>query len=98
MGGLLPDPVCHLETRRLFITPASLHPTGEWMIQQAKNFLIHVEEQGLQITHLIRDHDGKFSGGGLDAILESAGAEVVPTSLRAPNLNAYASRCTSLAA
>jgi putative transposase len=82
----------HLDTRRLFITPATRHPTDEWMIQQAKNFLIHIEEQGLQITHLIRDNDGKFTGGGLDAILESVGAEIVTTSLRAPNMNPYAER------
>lgn len=82
----------HLETRRLFITPATLHPTDQWMIQQAKNFLIYAEEQGLQVTHLIRDNDGKFSGGGFDAILQSAGAEIMPTSLRAPNMNPYSER------
>jgi putative transposase len=86
----------HLETRRLFISPATRHPTDEWVTQQARNLHIYAEEQGLKVTYVIRDNDRKFSGGGLDALLKSGGAESVPIVPLSPNMNDYASWCTSL--
>lgn len=48
-------------------------------------------EQGLPITHLLRDRDGKFAGL-FDTILKAQDAEVVKLPPRSPNLNAYAER------
>ena len=81
----------HVDSRRIFITPGTAHPTGEWVTQQARNFLMHVEEQGMQFTHLIRDNDGKFQGL-FDTTLEATGAKVVRTAIRAPNMNSVCER------
>ena len=81
----------HLETRRLFITPATLHPTGEWVVQQAKNFTLHTEAQGLEAGYVIVDNDTKFCAA-FDGTLNAGGIEVVRTSLRSPNMNAFAER------
>ena len=81
----------HIQTRRVIATPATADPDGQWTAQQARNFLMQVEEQGLEATHLIRDMDSKFQGG-FDQVLETDGAQVVPVGPRKPNLNAYAER------
>jgi len=44
-----------------------------------------------QFTHLIRDNDGKFPGR-FDATLETTGAKVVRTAIKAPNMNAVCKR------
>ncbi len=80
-----------IETRRLFITSATTHPTGDWVAQQARNFVMHAEELGLPATHLIRDNDAKFAPA-FDAVLEGAAVETVRIVPLSPNMNAYAER------
>lgn len=80
----------HVETRRVWISPATAQPDESRMNQQARNFS-NLKEQKLQATHLIRDRDGKFTGA-FDAILEAEGAEIVRLPICSPNLNAYAER------
>jgi transposase InsO family protein len=59
--------------------------------QQARQLVWSLEAENLTFTHLIRDNDGKY-GPTFDAVLGSAGIEVVHTPLRAPRANAYAER------
>lgn len=61
------------------------------MTQQARNFIMQVEEQGLAATHLIWNMDCKFQGGS-DGVLAAEGVKAMPVGLRKPNLNAYAER------
>ncbi|MCG8508930.1 MAG: hypothetical protein MI741_06835, partial [Rhodospirillales bacterium] len=77
-----------IETRKVWVSPCTLHPNREWMAQQARNFLMHVDDAGLKAGQLIRDRDGKYAPV-FDAILESSGIDVIPLSVRSPNLNAY---------
>jgi len=81
----------HVETRRVCVSPATLHPTGVWVAQQARNFSMWAAEQGLAVAYVIRDRDTKFTAL-FDAILESQGAKVIKLPARAPNLNAFAER------
>lgn len=50
-----------------------------------------MDDGKLPITHLIVDHDTKFSGS-FDAIFEAEGAQVKRVGPLAPNMNAYAER------
>jgi putative transposase len=81
----------HVASRRVYIPGVAAHPTGEWVTQQARHFTMHLEEQGLEITHLVIDNDTKYVGK-FDEVLESEGAEVIRVGPRAPNLNAVAER------
>ena len=81
----------HVETRRVWVSPTTLHPTGVWVAQQARNFSMWAAEQGFAMGHVIRDRDTKFTAL-FDAILESEGSKVIKLPARAPNLNAFAER------
>ena len=37
----------HLGTRRIWISPCTEHPTGDWTTQQARNFTMPIEEEDL---------------------------------------------------
>lgn len=81
----------HVETRRVWASPATLHPSGAWVAQQARNFSMWAAEQGLAMAYVVRDRDTKFTAL-FDSILESVGAKVIKLPARAPNLNAFAER------
>ncbi|MEW4530194.1 integrase core domain-containing protein [Maioricimonas sp. JC845] len=81
----------HLGTRRIWIAPATAHPDGRWVTQQARNFLMHAEDTGLWPGYVLHDRDTKFTRG-FDAILKSAGATVKKTSIQSPNLQAHVER------
>ncbi|REJ90860.1 MAG: hypothetical protein DWQ34_16220 [Planctomycetota bacterium] len=37
----------HIGTRRMWISPCTVHPNAGWVKQQARNFLMHAEDIGL---------------------------------------------------
>ena len=39
--------VIHLESRRVFISPATLHPNHPWLAQQVRNVAMWTEEEGI---------------------------------------------------
>ncbi|HVP12789.1 MAG TPA: integrase, partial [Phycisphaerae bacterium] len=87
----------HLGSRKVFLCPATYHPDEAWIRQQARNAQMWLEDQGIQARFLLHDHDAKFTAG-FDELFRSVGTRIIKTPIRAPNANAYASWCTSLAA
>ncbi len=83
--------VIHLATRRVEIAGTTPSPDGIFMAQIAKNLTDPVDGFLVGKHFLIRDNDGKFSGG-FDGILKDEGIDVVRTPYKAPNANAYAER------
>jgi putative transposase len=68
----------HLGSRRVFLSPSTYHPTGEWVQQQARNVSMWQEDEGLELTHLIHDRDTKFTES-FDQIFKAAGVKIVKT-------------------
>ena len=49
----------HIGSRRIWISPCTRNPTGEWTAQQARNFEIYLLEESLPCKIFQRDRDTK---------------------------------------
>jgi putative transposase len=78
-------------TRRIEYFAATSNPDGSWMMQQARNVLMDLDDRGRQPRFLIHDRDAKFSRA-FDAVFHGEGMRVIRTPLRAPNANAHVER------
>ena len=54
-------------SRRIRILGITLHPTGEWTAQQARNLLMDLDEQTHRVKFMIRDHGSNFTAA-FDAV------------------------------
>ncbi|MEQ1829976.1 MAG: integrase core domain-containing protein, partial [Pirellula sp.] len=81
----------HLETRRVFITPASYHPDEAWVLEQAEAFKQHVKEEKLSCKLLMHDRDTKFTKT-FDEAFSGGKRDVKVSAFRSPNTNAYVER------
>jgi putative transposase len=77
--------------RRIRIRGVTLHPTGEWTAQQARNLIMDLDDQGHRVKFMIRDRGSNFTAL-FDAILADAGIRTVLCNVRTPRMNAIAER------
>src|SRR6266566_707971 len=78
-------------SRRIRILGVTLHPTGEWTAQQARNLLMDLGEQAHRVEFMIRDRGSNYTAA-FDAVLAAAGIRTVLCSVRTPRMNAIAER------
>jgi putative transposase len=78
-------------SRRVRIIGVTLHPTGEWTTQQARNLLVDLGEQADRVKFMIRDPGPNFTTA-FDAVLADAGIRTVLCNVRTPRMNAIAER------
>jgi len=78
-------------SRRVEYVACTSNPDGAWMMQQARNLLMDLDDRGQRPRFLIHDRDAKFSRA-FDAVLHGEGIRVIRTPLRAPNANAHIER------
>ncbi len=79
------------DARRVHLAGITAHPTGEWVIQQARNLLMNMESQADGLKFLIRDRDAKFTRA-FDAVFAAVGLRIVKTPVQASRANAIAER------
>ena len=77
-------------SRRVRIPGITLHPTRQWVAQQARNLLADLDV-GVRVRFLIHDRDAIFHAG-FDEVFTVAGIEVIRTGVRAPRQNAVMER------
>jgi hypothetical protein len=70
-------------TRRIRIPGVTLHPTGDWTAQQARNLIMDLGEQAHQVKFMIRDRGSNYTAA-FDAVLADAGIRAVPCNVRTP--------------
>jgi putative transposase len=78
-------------TRRIRILGSTLHPTGEWTTQVARNMVMDLDDAAVTVKFLIRDRGSNFIAA-FDAILADAGIRTVLCNVRTPRMNAIMER------
>jgi transposase len=78
-------------TRRIRVLGVTLHPTGAWTAQQARNLIMDLGEQAHRVKFMIRDRGSNYTAA-FDAVLADAGIRTVLCNVRTPRMNAIAER------
>jgi putative transposase len=78
-------------TRRVEHFACTSKPDTAWMLQQARNLLIELDDRDRRVRFLIHDRDAKFPRA-FDALLAAETIKIVRTPVRAPNANAHVER------
>ena len=81
-------------TRRIRILGATGHPVQAWVVQQARNLLMDLEDAGTRVKFVIHDRDASFTLA-FDDVFMAAGARVIRSAVRAPRMNSIMERCKS---
>jgi putative transposase len=80
-----------LGRRTIHLAGVTAHPTGDSVVQQARNLSWKLQDGALNVRFLLRDRDAKFTTG-FDQVFRSEGVEVIRLPFRAPRANAIAER------
>ena len=81
-------------TRRIRILGVTLHPTGAWTAQQARNLIMDLGEQAHRVEFMIRDRGSNYTAA-FDAVLADARIGTVLCNVRTPRMKPRVAYCTS---
>jgi putative transposase len=83
----------HVESRRVWVSPCTFHPTFEWVTRQGQTFVARAAAAtGLPPPGIVLRDNDKLYPARFDAAIAAGGGEVKRLALRSPNTNAYAER------
>ncbi len=78
-------------TRRAWVLGATEHPVQAWVVQQARNLLMDLEDAGTRVKFVLHDRDASFTAA-FDAVFRAAGARVIRSAVQAPRMNSIMER------
>ena len=81
-------------TRRIRILGATGHPAQSWVVQQARNLLMDLEDTGTRVKFVLHDRDSSVTAT-FDAVFQAAGTRIVRTAVQAPRMKPRVAYCTS---
>jgi transposase len=78
-------------TRRIRVLGATESPVQSWVVQQARNLLMDLDDAGLSVKFILHDRDASFTAA-FDAVFQAAGIRVVRSAIQAPRMNSVMER------
>ena len=73
-------------TRRVRVLGATGHPVQAWVVQQARNLLMDLEDTGTQVKFVLHDRDASFTAAS-GAVFRAAGVRVIRSAVQVPRMN-----------
>jgi putative transposase len=67
------------------------HPTGEWIVQQARDLALTLDRRFEDIKFLLHDHGSNFTPS-FDAVFQATGTRILRSAVQAPRMNATCER------
>ena len=81
-------------TRRIRVLGATENPVQPWIVQQARNLLMDLEDTRTRVKFVLHDRDASFTAA-FDAVFQAAGARIVRSAVQAPRMNSVMERWIS---
>jgi putative transposase len=78
-------------TRRIRVLGATENPARSWVVRQARNLLMGLDDAGTGVKLALHDRDASFTAA-FDAVFRAAGARVVRSAVQAPRMNSIMER------
>ena len=78
-------------TRRIRVLGATGHPVQSWVVQQARNLLMDLDDAGMSVKFVLHDRDASFTAA-FDAVFQAAGARIIRSAVQAPRMNSIMER------
>jgi putative transposase len=78
-------------TRRVRILGATEHPVESWVVQQARNLLMDLEDTGNRVKFVLHDRDASFTAA-FDEVFRAAGVRIIRSAVQAPRMNSIMER------
>ncbi len=78
-------------TRRIRVLDATENPVQAWVVQQARNLLMDLEDTGTRVKFVLHDRDASFTAA-FDAVFQAAGVRVIRSAIQAPRMNSIMER------
>ena len=76
---------------RVRVLGATGHPVQAWVVQQAGNLLMDLEDTGTRVKFVLHDRDASFTAA-FDAVFQAAGVRIVRSAVQAPRMNSVRER------
>jgi hypothetical protein len=78
----------HLGSRRVYMSQPTIHPDEAWVMQQARNVAMWLDDHGIEARYLIHDRDTKFTRQ-FDAFWNGTGVRCIRIPPKAPQANTF---------
>jgi transposase len=78
-------------TRRVRVLGATEHPVQSWVVQQARNLLMDLEDAGTRVKFVLHDRDASFTAA-FDAVFQAVGVRVIRSAVQVPRMNSIMER------
>jgi putative transposase len=78
-------------TRRIRILGSTESPVQAWVVQQARNLLMDLEEAETRVKFVIHDRDASFTVA-FDEVFRAGGARIIRSAVQAPRMNSVMER------